>query len=669
MSAADQPGSAPGLVLHIGMQQSGATMLQRALSRLRPQLRARGVAYVGHGRISELDHVAGWDAGTDADDSQAQAFARELAETVEHERRKVAETNPDGAGTVLLSSDHLVGAGNIDRSDATVFRPRAVPATSQVIRALRAERVRLVLYTQRQDRLMEFCYLREIQNGRHHGFARQFPDRFAPVLDYADLIERLRGLPEVVDITVRPFELIDADRRAFVDDFLGVVGLQGALDLATVGTDLSPHRVYSRRALKIALGMNPHLDIRRERRLLREFLLANFAAQDDRQSRFLPKRARQRILDAYREQNRQLFRRYMPDLPEDSYDDNDATARLATVLRPPPGDHHAGDPEQRTRGLVGMMPLLAGGDRNRAGSGDTRTPSGDHDKTDSLRDAIAHLADRNPLLYRMKLRYLARRCDVFLVSFPKCGRTWLRVMLGVALGDHFGIRTRNLRRFTNADVSHPGVPRVLATHDDSPQAKPASQVITDKRGYRNAKVILLVRDPRDVVVSLYFHVTRRRRQRYDGSLSDFVRDPVGSLASLLAFYDAWIAQRDSGDVLLVRYEDMHADPRRELRRVLAFIGVSGVGDATVQRAVAGASFERLQRVEREGTAGTRALRTETVDDPESYKVRRGKVGGFVDYLDEEDVRYVDLAVARSRGARNLGYEHSSRGNGGMDDSA
>jgi hypothetical protein len=652
------------LVLHIGMQQSGATMLQRALSRLRPQLRAHGVAYIGHGRLSDLDHIAGWDADPDADRTQAAAFARELAATVEHERRKVAATHKDGTRTVLLSSDHLVGSRNIDRADADVFRPQAVSATSQVIRGLGAEQARLVLYTQRQDRLMEFCYLREIQNGQHHSFARQFPRRFEPVLDYVDLVERLRALPEVTDIIVRPFESLATHPVAFVDDFLDVIGLKGALDLSAVGTDLSPHRVYSRQALKIALGMNPYLETKKERRLVREFLLANFAAPDDRQSRFLPKRARQRILDAYRDQNRQLFRSCMPDLPDDSYNDNDATARLATVLQPT--DDHTDDPAQRTRGLMGVLPALMSGDRRTAEPDDPRRRADGHDRTASLRDTIAHIADRNPLLYRAKLRYLARRCDVFLVSFPKCGRTWLRVMLGIALGDRFGVRVRNLRRFTNADVDHPGLPRVLATHDDSPQTKPANQIITDKRGYRNAKVVLLVRDPRDVVVSLYFHVTRRRRQRYDGSMSDFVRDPVGSLASLLAFYDAWTAQRATTDVLLVRYEDMHADPYRELRRVLAFLGIADVSDAAVGRAVAGASFEHLQRVEREGTAGTRALRTHTVDDPESYKARRGKVGGFVDYLGDEDVRYIEAAIARSRGARDLGYEHDSGGMTGMD---
>lgn len=645
--------SAPELVLHIGMQQSGATMVQRALSRLRPQLRAHGVVYIGHRRISELDDLAGWACGADADPARADAFARELASAVDHERDRVRQAGADPR-MVLLSSDHLVGSANVDGTDGDPFRPHAVPAVAQVVAALGARSVGLVLYTHRQDRLMEFCYLREIQKGAHHGFDDQFPQRFDPVLDYGDLIARLRALPEVGDIRVRPFELIGAGPTAFIDDFLEAVGLRGALDLGVLGDDLAPHRVYSRRGLKIALGMNPHLETDRDRKLVRGFLLESFAAPDDRQSRFLPKRVRGQILQAYRDTNRHLFATAMPDLPEHSYDDNDATAALGRVLEAPGTD--AAPTGQAVGGLAGMMPLLAGGTPRRsalAARADT--------VADPVRRVIARAADRSPLLYRAKLRWLARRCDVFLVSFPKCGRTWLRVMLGIALGERFGVQVRNLRRFTDAGVDHPGLPRILATHDDSPQGKPADLVLRDKRGYRGRKVILLVRDPRDAIVSLYFHVTRRRGRPYGGTLRDFARDRVGSLASLLAFYDAWAPQLAGDDLLLVRYEDLHADPHGQLRRVLGFLGVDGVREDTVARAVDGAAFDRLQAVERAGTAATRALRTTAAGDPESYKVRRGKVGGYTDYLDADTIAAMDAAIAASPGARRLGYAADASG--------
>jgi hypothetical protein len=268
---------------------------------------------------------------------------------------------------------------------------------------------------------------------------------------------------------------------------------------------------------------------------------------------------------------------------------------------------------------------------------------------------VIRLTERSKVVYVAKVLYLARRTDVFLVSFPKSGRTWLRVMLGFALAGHAGIKVRNPLRFTRGDAVHPDLPTILARHDDSPQYKPASAVFMDKRGYRGRKVILLVRDPRDTIVSWYFHVTHRMGTEYGGTLSEFVRDPVCSLASLLAFYDAWATQQATDEVLVVRYEDMKADPGRELCRVLEFIGVAPVHDKVVQRAVQRASFDRLQRAEREGRYKGRALTTPSPDDPESFKVRRGKVGGYVDYLSDDDIDYMNATIAASPGARQFGY--------------
>jgi hypothetical protein len=652
---------APDLVLHIGMQQSGATMLQRALSRLRPQLRTHGVAFIGHRRIAEFEHLAGWRCRADADPTQAEGFERELADAVAHEQKRIAEAGGMACGPVLIASDHLVGASNLNASDEDSFRSYAAPAIDQVIATLGAERVRLMLYTHRQDRLMEFCYLREIQKGRHHAFHDQFPRRFEPLLDYNDLIAQLAALPEVTDIRVRPFELVAAGPRAFIDDFLGALDLSGALDLDSLPDDLEPHHVYSRRGLRIALDMNPHVETARDRKLVRQFLLDNFAAGDDRQSRFMPKRERRRILAAYRDVNRRLFRSHMPDLPEGGYDDNAATARLAGVLAG--YDDHTGDPMEPASRVTSAPPMLVD-ERTSWATTCARTlaervaasTAGVTGRwNQALTPLASHAADHSRLLYGVKVRVLARRCDALVVSFPKCGRTWLRMMLGTALSQHYGVTVRNLRRLTDADVDHPGLPRVLATHDDSPQAKPPHRVMRSKRAYAGTKVVLLVRDPRDVVVSLYFHVTRRRRLPYDGDLIDFVRDRVGGLASLLAFYDAWAPHLTDDNVLLVRYEDMHVDPHRELRRMLGFLGVIDVDDAVVQRAVDDASFDRLQRLERYGSASTRALRTPSADDPESYKVRRGKIGGYRDYLGAPDIAAIDAAIGRSGGACALGY--------------
>lgn len=255
--------------------------------------------------------------------------------------------------------------------------------------------------------------------------------------------------------------------------------------------------------------------------------------------------------------------------------------------------------------------------------------------------------------------YRRRRTDVYLVSFPKCGRTWVRILLARTLQQHFGLAADadllELHRLAELD---PGVPCVVVTHDDDAQWKAPDDVERDKQRYRHHRVILLVRDPRDVIVSLYFQ-KRDRRSAFAGTIDDFLDEPVGGFASLLAFYDAWA---DSAHVpastLVVRYEDLHARPEHELRRMLDFIGVHGVGAAVISEAVAFASFDNMRRMEETGVSGSQRLRPGRLGDHDTYKTRRGRVGGHRDELTPDQIARLDAEMTASRVDR-FGYRASS----------
>ena len=320
--------TAPELLLHVGLQQTGAGMLRRALSRLRPQLHEHGIGLVGHGALAGSPSAAGWRSRGRVDPEDARAFEREVAGLIARESAAIRRAGAQPRA-VIVSSDHLLGAENIDGHDEEVFRPSAEASVAQLIRAVAPAHTRVILYLRRQDRLMEACHLRSLQQGDTRRFEQQFPRRFEPVLDYGGLIERLLGLPGIGEVRVRPFELVGADAPRYVEDLLAPLGLQGALDLAPVGDDLLPYRLYSPRAADIALEVNEHLDSAEERRLVRTFLLEHFAGTDDAGTRPLPRDERQRILEASAPANQREFAADLPQLPADSYASDEATTRLA----------------------------------------------------------------------------------------------------------------------------------------------------------------------------------------------------------------------------------------------------------------------------------------------------------------------------------------------------
>jgi len=240
------------------------------------------------------------------------------------------------------------------------------------------------------------------------------------------------------------------------------------------------------------------------------------------------------------------------------------------------------------------------------------------------------------------------QADVLMTSFPKCGRTWLRVMIGSALQQHFHVQSQRLVMLEAlAALLHPAIPDIFVQHDDRPFEKRPDELDPSKARFSGKKVILVMRDPRDAMVSAYFQKKSRRRKLYAGSISDYLRDERGSLETFIRYYNHWAAQRDvPSDFLLVRYEDLHTDPQRQLRRVLDFIGVVGVSDRVIEEAIHFGSFDNMRRLEASDALGSRRLRPGSAGGEESYKTRKGKVGGYREHLSDEDVRYIDERVAR-----------------------
>lgn len=246
--------------------------------------------------------------------------------------------------------------------------------------------------------------------------------------------------------------------------------------------------------------------------------------------------------------------------------------------------------------------------------------------------------------------YAHQNTDVYLISYPKCGRTWLRLMIGWAISEYFHLPQdeeilflRSNRRF------HSQAPRITVIHEDRPMLKAPEELTTDKSRFRGKKVIFLARDPRDVIVSSYFEMKNRsrlfgenpyekRQAVFDGELDEFLQRRIGGFDTILAYYNIWAQNRHvPAGFLLVRYEDLKANPAAELRRVLDFLGLEFISDDIVAAAVNYASFENMRKMEAEGRFQSKLLQPADQLNQDTYKTRKGKIKGYMDYLNASQV--------------------------------
>lgn|GEM_PF-6539326 len=155
---------------------------------------------------------------------------------------------------------------------------------------------------------------------------------------------------------------------------------------------------------------------------------------------------------------------------------------------------------------------------------------------------------------------------VYIVSYPGSGNTLVRLLLEHALG------------FETKTV-YPGEPRTFLETDGNAHLteSPALALIKTHAKFLDGAddVIYVLRDGRDATAS-YWHYLRDWEKRPSGHFTEFLQSLHSSGNWWADHVYAWLELDHPHRVLLVRYEDLHKDQERELRRMLDFLELEPV---------------------------------------------------------------------------------------------
>ena len=245
--------------------------------------------------------------------------------------------------------------------------------------------------------------------------------------------------------------------------------------------------------------------------------------------------------------------------------------------------------------------------------------------------------------------------DWVLMSWGNRGRTGFRVTLSRFYQLKHGLSMRHLLEFDNLHKKNAAIPRVLFSHNNYMRAYLGDWETLNH--FRGKKVVMLVRDPRDVAVSQFFQWKYRMRphkillnhypaQGEAVTTFEFVTNPACGVPRIIDFFNGWAkALPELKDVLIIRYEDMRVDPVGVMRQVLDYVGTPGTREQ-IEQAVEFASYDNMKKLEEKRVFWGSGARVKASDpkNPNSFKVRRGKVGGYRDYFDDEQVALLDKLV-------------------------
>jgi cation:H+ antiporter len=188
-----------------------------------------------------------------------------------------------------------------------------------------------------------------------------------------------------------------------------------------------------------------------------------------------------------------------------------------------------------------------------------------------------------------------RNVDGNLVTGMNSGTHWVTVMLATAIAKHHGLALPKYFSFTAAGdlvgipsalVRRPGIPAIALSHNH-PAAPLAWPIV--RKLVPIPKQVVLVRDIREVMVSAYVKWIPEREIPF----SDFVRgDPSNRRGYLcdvwwyISYLNRWGDVKASApdETLVVRYEDMVAEPAFWLRRISDHFGLN-LSDRAIEAAL------------------------------------------------------------------------------------
>ncbi len=242
-------------------------------------------------------------------------------------------------------------------------------------------------------------------------------------------------------------------------------------------------------------------------------------------------------------------------------------------------------------------------------------------------------------LSKCNMLYYKLFSNFFFVSFPKSGRTWVKVILYKYFTEYYKIDIKSLN-FKKIFKKNKKMPLILFTHFYEGVKKIKNKKEHFSRA-KNKNIIFLIRNPRDVVVSYYFHLFKRDRT-YTKNIHEFIKDENYGIKRTIDFMNDIYKNRDKYNKLFfIKYEALKNDPEKEIKKLLRFIEGDKINHDILKKAIEFGNFENMKKLEEINYFNNSSLKAKNKNDNNNRKTRKGKINGYLDYLSEEDIEYVE----------------------------
>jgi len=181
------------------------------------------------------------------------------------------------------------------------------------------------------------------------------------------------------------------------------------------------------------------------------------------------------------------------------------------------------------------------------------------------------------ILNKIRSHLHRRSSPYWFVSFPKSGRTWVKTILEEYVRELYGIQEFQYEKYAPwlRTGVYRNIPRMVWVHPHCQQVQMTETYDLMDR-LRQQRVVVITRNPADVVVTYYYRMRKRMQDKRSLSLSlaEFIRHEELGIHRIVDFTNAWATANDRFQhFLLLRFEDVCELPIHEMKRFLLFLDI------------------------------------------------------------------------------------------------
>lgn len=232
-----------------------------------------------------------------------------------------------------------------------------------------------------------------------------------------------------------------------------------------------------------------------------------------------------------------------------------------------------------------------------------------------------------------------RNDDVFLVSYPKSGNTWLRFLIGNYL-------TNGIVDFKN---SHHIIPDVHFNPEDIDKIVSRPRFIKSHASFdkRFKNVVYIVRDGRDVAVSYFYYLRKTGHVLQGTSFEEYFNDQF--VTGQMPFGDwgvhvgSWLAAKKV-NLIMIKYEDLMVDTFKVFSEVLSALKIKNIDQELIRKSIQLSSFENMQKNESDNPEYF--LQKFGLKDTGYGFMRKGEMGDWKTHFTTDTLRTFDIKYGK-----------------------